>query len=85
MRASTTVWDDVERLVLTATRTPATARQVADQTGLTPDTAQAQLEVLRRDGFLTQLVDTGVRYQLTLTGRQRLTALTTRHGHPAAA
>lgn len=84
MRASTP-WDDVETLVLTAARTPVTVRQVAVATGLTPDTAQAQLEVLRRDGFLTQLVDTGVRYQMTLTGRQRLTALTTRPGQPAAA
>lgn len=84
MRASTP-WDDVERLVLTATRTPATAREVADQTGLTPDTAQTQLEVFQRQGLLTQTVDAGVRYQLTLTGRKRLTALTERPGHQAAA
>ncbi|MEV4672776.1 hypothetical protein AB0K34_14060 [Actinomadura sp. NPDC049382] len=84
MRAST-LWDDVEHLVLSATRQPATARQVAARTGLTPDLAQAQLEVLQRDGFLAQSVDAGVRYQLTLTGRKRLSALTTRPGHPAAA
>lgn len=84
MRASTP-WDDVETLVLTATRTPATARQVADQTGLTPDTAQTQLEVFQRQGLLAQTVDAGVRYQMTLTGRQRLTALISRPGHPAAA
>lgn len=84
MRAST-LWDDVEHLVLSAAREPATARQVADRTGLTPDLAQAQLEVLQRDGFLAQSVDAGVRYQLTLTGWKRLSALTARPGHPAAA
>lgn len=83
MRANT--WDDVERLILTATREPATARQVTDSTGLTDRIAQAQLDVFQRQGLLTQVVDAGVRYQLTLTGRQRLTALTNRPGHPAAA
>lgn len=85
MRANTTVWDDVEHLVLAATRQPATVREVATETGLTPDLAQSQLEVLQRDGLLTQTVEAGVRYQLTLTGRKRLSALTTRPGHPAAA
>lgn len=84
MRASTP-WDNVERLVLAATRPPATVREVADHTGLTPDLAQAQIEVLQRDGLLTQTVDAGVRYQLTLTGRTRLSALTTQPGQPAAA
>lgn len=85
MRASTTLWDDVEYLVLSATRQPSTARQVAEHAGLTPDTAQAQLEVLQRDGFLAQSVDAGVRFQLTLTGWKRLSALTDRPGHQAAA
>jgi hypothetical protein len=85
MRVNSTVWDAVEHLVLAATRQPATAREVADHTGLTPDLAQSQLEVLQRDGLLTQTVETGVCYQLTLTGRQRLSALTMSPGHPAAA
>lgn len=85
MRASTTVWDDVESLVLSATGTPATAREVANETGLTPDLAQSQIEVFQRQGLLTQTVDAGVRYQLTLTGRTRLSALTNRPGHQAAA
>lgn len=78
-------WDGMEYAILAATREPATARQVADLASLTPDMAQAQLEVLQREGLLAQSIHGGVRYQLTLTGWKRLSALTTRPGHPAAA
>ncbi len=83
MRANT--WDDVERLILTATREPATARQVTDSTGLTDRIAQAQLDVFQRQGLLIQTVDVGVRYELTLAGRQRLASLDPQPGHQAAA
>ena len=69
-------WNEVEHAVLAATREPSTCRQVADRTGLTPDLAQAQLEVLRDAGLLAQVVSGGVRHHLTLAGWKRLAALT---------
>ena len=85
MRASTTQWSDVERLVLTATAEPGTPEQVAARTGLPVHTVQAQLEVFSRDGLLTKTGYASVSYQLTLTGRTHLTTLVGRPARNAAA
>lgn len=78
-------WDDVERQILTAVQTPQTIREVIAVTGLSGDTVKAQLDTLRGVGHVIDTVGGGVRYQLTLTGRRRLIALTGAAEHDADA
>ncbi|TYK45126.1 hypothetical protein [Actinomadura decatromicini] len=86
--ASPGSWDAVDRGILRAAQVSATCRQIADATGLTADLVKNQIEVHVRNGLLAQIVNGGVRYQLTVAGYKRLFDLTdtnTRPGHRAAA
>jgi DNA-binding IclR family transcriptional regulator len=83
---SVNAWDAVEHAILRAVQQqPATCREIADRAGVTPDVAKTQIDALRSAGLVTQAVDAGVRYRITLAGHKRLSVLTDRPGHQAAA
>lgn len=65
---------EVELPLLGALQQPSTIRQIVERTGLTPDVVKNQLEVFVAASLAIREVQAGVRYQLTLAGRARLTA-----------
>lgn len=77
-------WDDVDRLILAACQTPRTLPELAETSGLPAETVKSQLHAFTTAGQVFSHPDGGVRYQLTLTGRARLTALA-RPAQPAIA
>lgn len=71
-------WDDADRVMLSALRNSPTMGAFLDRTGYSDAIARDGLLGYVQSGLVRIVVDSGVRYELTWSGRARLAQLTQR-------